>query len=361
MLAMPSSRLLFGVLPWYSVLIVTGICAALFIASREEKRLSLPKDTVVDLALWAIPLGVIGARLYYVAFAWDTFASDPISILYVWQGGLAIYGGIIGGLAGVLLFSWRRRIPPGRLTDIIVPGLALAQSLGRWGNYFNMEAYGLPITDPAWQFFPAAVLIPGASGSTWHMATFFYESMWNLMVFTVLMFIRKRLRRPGDATLWYIVLYGSGRLIIEGLRMDSLYAGSGTVRISQLLAVAMCIGVLAIFLFRSLHHLGKGQLLRSGITLTAAIGLMLLPRPAAAFSGYEAAWAVQNILTLIAVALLPRLRAVPACISVVLTIALRWHLAVNGLGGVEASTLLCIAFSLTTITGAIAAYPAEKR
>ena len=107
---MPSSRLILGIVPWYSVLIVSGICVALFLCTREEKRLGLKEDTTVDLALYVIPSGIVGARLYYVAFSWPMFRDDPLSILKIWNGGLAIYGAILGGLIGVCLFSWRRRI-----------------------------------------------------------------------------------------------------------------------------------------------------------------------------------------------------------------------------------------------------------
>lgn len=237
--AVPYSRYLIGSLPWYSVLIVSGILCAILLCSREEKHLGLPQDTVIDLALWVVPFGVIGARAYYVLFSWEMFASDPISVFYVWQGGLAIYGGVIGGVIAVMLFAWRKRINPLILTDMIVPTLALAQAIGRWGNYFNMEAYGAPITDPAWQFFPAGVLIPSADGYTWHMATFFYESAWNLAVFGILWFlIRKRKKRHGVVTLWYALLYGAGRFMIEGLRTDSLMAGG--LRVSQLLSLLLC-------------------------------------------------------------------------------------------------------------------------
>lgn len=248
-LATPYSRLFLGLLPWYSVLIVTGICLALWLSIREEKRLGLPKDTVVDLALWVIPLGIIGARIYYVAFAWDTFAPNPISILYIWRGGMAIYGGIIGGFIGIVLFARRRLLPLASLTDMIAPGLALAQAIGRWGNYFNMEAYGAEITHAAWQFFPAGVFIPAEGGGTWHMATFFYESLWDALVFVTLMLFRPRVRRSGDTTLWYFLLYGAGRLVIEGLRTDSLMASS--LRVSQLLSALLCLGVVIVFVFRA--------------------------------------------------------------------------------------------------------------
>lgn len=248
MFATPYSRYIAGTLPWYSVLIVIGICAAVLVAAREEKRLGLPKDTTVDLALWVIPFGIVGARLYYVAFAWDVFKNSPLSILKIWEGGVAIYGGIIGGLVAGLIFSRVKKIPAGKLADMVAPGLALAQAIGRWGNYFNMEAYGAAVTDPKWQFFPAAVLIPSLDGGSWHMATFFYESMWNLLVFAALMLTRRRMRRDGDVFLWYAALYGAGRFVIEGLRTDSLMSGS--LRVSQLLSIALCAGVGVVFLLR---------------------------------------------------------------------------------------------------------------
>ncbi|MBR3763158.1 MAG: prolipoprotein diacylglyceryl transferase [Clostridia bacterium] len=244
--AVPPSRYIFGHLPWYSVLIVTGILIAMTLCGREEKRLRLPEDTVLDLALLALPLGVIGARVYYVAFAWDTFAADPLAILRIWEGGLAIYGGILGGALAIVIIAHIKGRSPLLLTDMVLPTVALAQAIGRWGNYFNMEAYGAPITNPAWQFFPVGVLIPAGEGYVWHMATFFYESMWNLGVFAVLWFIiRKRKKHHGVVTLWYALLYGAGRAIIEGFRTDSLMLGS--LRVSQLLSLLLA-GAAAIIL-----------------------------------------------------------------------------------------------------------------
>lgn len=236
--AVPYSRYIVGSVPWYSVLIVTGILICFILCSREEKRLKLPQDTVLDLALWVVPAGIIGARIYYVAFEWQSFAGDPLSVLYIWNGGLAIYGAVIGGALAILLFSWRRKISPLALMDMIAPTLALAQSIGRWGNYFNMEAYGGLITNPALQFFPIGVLIPHNGGYDWHMATFFYESMWNLAVFLVLWFvIRRRKKHNGVVTLWYMLLYGTGRFFIEGLRTDSLMLGG--LRVSQWLSAGL--------------------------------------------------------------------------------------------------------------------------
>ena len=239
--AVPPFRTLFGIIPVYSLMILAGIVTAFFLCCKEEKRLGLKPDTVIDLAFLVLPMGILGARAYYVLFNWGVFADDPVSILYIWQGGLAIYGGVIGGLMAILLFARLRRMNPLILTDMIVPTLALAQAIGRWGNYFNMEAYGAAITNPAWQFFPAGVLIPDASGAyTWHMATFFYESVWNVTVFAVLWFvIRQRKKHHGVVTLWYALLYGTGRAIIEGLRTDSLMVGA--FRVSQLLSLTLAL------------------------------------------------------------------------------------------------------------------------
>ncbi len=241
----PYSRFIVGSLPWYSVLIVTGIVIAFFLGVREEKRLSFPKDTMVDVTLCAVPFGIIGARLYYVAFSWEQFKDNLLSILYIWQGGIAIYGSVIGGLLAVMVYAQRKKLRLSSLLDMVVPGLALAQAIGRWGNYFNQEAFGPLISSPALQFFPFGVLV----GGDWHMATFFYESMWNLCVFLLLwLCVRKRQKQSGDVFAWYLLLYGAGRYWIEGLRTDSLMLGG--VRFSQLLSLALCLGVLGWFALR---------------------------------------------------------------------------------------------------------------
>lgn len=236
--AMPASRYFLGHLPWYSVLIVSSIIIGLVLCQHEEKRLHLPQDTVIDLSLCLLPAAIIGARLYYVIFSWETFASDWLRIFRIWEGGLAIYGGILAGALTLFLFCAVRHLSPLMLADMLVPVLALGQGIGRWGNYFNMEAYGRLITEPAWQFFPLAVLIPVDGVYEWHMATFFYESCMDGLIFLLLWFVlRKRKRWNGQLLATYLFLYGAGRAVIEGLRMDSLY--SGTFRVSQLLSIAL--------------------------------------------------------------------------------------------------------------------------
>jgi len=255
-MAIPYSRMIVGSLPWYSVLIVIGIALAIWLAGCEERRLELPRDTAVDLALVVVPCGIVGARLYYVVMSYHTFAADPWSIVRVWEGGIAIYGAVIGGALGAWLYARKKKLAYGTLADMAAPGLLLAQGIGRWGNYFNMEAYGPVITDVRLQFFPLAVLIPQGDGYVWHAATFFYESMWNLCGFAALWRIRKKQSGGGRLFAWYMVIYGSGRFIIEQLRQDSLYLGP--LRVSQYLSLALCIAA-GLFL---LYNAWKNQRMR---------------------------------------------------------------------------------------------------
>lgn len=250
MTAVPYSRMIFGVVPWYSFLIVCGAALAVFLSVKEEKRCGLPKDTIIDLTLWLLPFGIIGARIYYVAFAFDQFRDYPISILYIWEGGIAIYGAVIAGFLVIVLFCKKRNIPVLRVCDTVAPGVVLAQGIGRWGNYFNMEAFGEKITHPSFQFFPFGVLIPENGQYTWHMATFFYESIWDFGVFLLLIIFRKQRRgKTGDLFFMYLFFYSAGRIVIEDFRMDSLYASS--VRISQLLSLCLISFILIFLLFRA--------------------------------------------------------------------------------------------------------------
>lgn len=235
---------------WYGVLIALGIGLGILLAMRREKRLGLPRDTAVDLALIGVPAAIVGARLYYVIFSWDAYAADPLSALYVWEGGLAIYGGLIGGLLAGLAYARVKGLRFLTLCDLAAPSFALGQAVGRWGNFFNQEAYGAPVAAEWMKRFPVAVYI--RADGLWHYATFFYESAWCLLIVIFLLAAERRglFKRPGDIFFTYVLLYAVERALVEGLRADSLYLGP--VRVSQALSVCAIL-FSAIALARKAH------------------------------------------------------------------------------------------------------------
>ena len=276
-MGIPSSRYIFGTVPWYSVLIVIGAAAAIFLADREAKRQGFPQDTVIDLALRVLPLGILGARLYYVLFSWPLFRDRPLSVLYIWEGGLAIYGGLLAGCLTVFFFCRRRRLSVRAVLDLLAPGVALAQALGRWGNYFNQEAYGLPVSSPALRFFPLAVPIPENGTLVWHVATFFLASVLDLALCLFLLYGRRRLfRQSGDCFLFYLLFYAAGRLFLERLRMDSLMLGGG-IRVSQLLSVLACLLGLLLLAHRRRRRSAPWKAVQSvSLALALLAGLAVL-------------------------------------------------------------------------------------
>ena len=222
---------------WYGILIALGAFLAFLLADRRARAMGLPKDTAIDTALVALPAGVVGARAYFVLMHRESYP-DLSSILALRDGGLGIYGGIITGLICLWLYARRKKLKMRDLTDMAAPCVALAQAIGRWGNFLNEEAHGMEITNPCLRFFPVSVQIDG----TYYAAAFFYESVWCLMIFLVIYFGRRR--APGRDTLLYLTLYALERGIVESLRTDSLTIGP--VRASQLLSVLVLIAVFCI-------------------------------------------------------------------------------------------------------------------
>lgn len=226
---------------WYGILIAASLLLGTVLVMARERRFGLKKDDSLNFVLWAAPVSIICARAYYVAFSWDMYRDDIRQIFALREGGLAIYGAVLGGLLTAVVYCRVRRVPLGALCDLCAPALVLGQAIGRWGNYFNQEAYGRLITDPALAFFPMGVYIE--SLGEWHYATFFYESCWCFLVFAVLLWGERRraFRRSGDEFIAYAVLYAAERAVVEGLRTDSLMWMD--VRVSQLLSA----GVLLLF------------------------------------------------------------------------------------------------------------------
>ena len=260
---------------WYGILITLGIVLAfVYAAWRGKHREGVVLDDILDVGIATVVLGIIGARLYYVLTSLDQY-HDFWSVFAIWNGGLGIYGGIIGGCLGILLACRIKKLNWRKLFDMIAPGVMIAQVLGRWGNFFNGEAYGYPIGDTTQYFFFTKEFRLNSGEGTFfnlfrmglypndidpaHMVfvhpTFLYESMWNLIGFLLINLFYKRKKFDGQIALMYFTWYGFGRMFIEGLRTDSLYIFKGLIsesglRISQLVGlICFVVGLVLLILF----------------------------------------------------------------------------------------------------------------
>ena len=228
---------------YYGAIIAFGLILGVLYACRRSKDFGLKEDDLIDGVLWVTPFAIACARAYYVIFRWaEEYAANPISALYIWQGGLAIYGGVIGAVIGIIVFCKCRRIKPLVVLDVVSLSFLIGQSIGRWGNFFNREAFGAE-TDVLWK-----MGLMKASGEIIYVhPTFLYESLWNACGLLILHFASKRRKFDGQVALGYMAWYGLGRCMIEGLRSDSLYIGP--FRVSQLLAGVSCIIAVSILLW----------------------------------------------------------------------------------------------------------------
>ena len=236
----PSGFELFGFeIKFYGLIMSLAMLIGVWLACFLAKRRNIKSDDILLLALIVLPCSIVGARLYYCFFYEYNYTFWELFNLR--SGGLAIYGGVIGGIIGICIFAlvkrdWKIIL---LLMDVVAPCLILGQALGRWGNFFNQEAYGNLITNPSMQWFPFAVFIE--SKNAWYQATFFYESLWNIVGFVLLLLCYYKTRKTGTTTAFYLIWYGVGRTIIEGLRSDSLYIAGTTIRVSQALSVGLII------------------------------------------------------------------------------------------------------------------------
>lgn len=227
---------------WYGIIIAAGFLLAVYYAMRRADQFGLTQDNIIDMLICAVPLAIIGARAYYCLFSWNLYKDDPIRVLYIWEGGLAIYGGVIGAVIGLFLYTKVKKVKTSALLDIGGLGLLIGQSIGRWGNFMNREAFGAQ-TDSFLR-----MGLTDASGATIYVhPTFLYESVWNAIGLLILHFYSKRRKFDGQIFLMYLGWYGLGRMFIEGLRTDSLYVGASNLRVSQLLA-GICFLAVVIFL-----------------------------------------------------------------------------------------------------------------
>ena len=236
----------FGVdIHWYGIIIACALLVGVVLGVIEAKRRGYRAEMVLDFMLIAIPMAILGARIYYVASEWGLYSGNFWSVFAIWNGGLAIYGAVIGGVLAAFIFYKWQRVRVGTMMDIAAPSLVIAQAIGRWGNFVNQEAHGGLIANAKWHWFPMGVDI----GGSWYYATFFYESVWNVLVFIVLMLVRKRMKIRGGIFALYLIGYGFGRFWIEQLRTDSLWWGP--FRASQLLSAVLVLVAIAYLVIMS--------------------------------------------------------------------------------------------------------------
>ncbi len=239
---------------FYGIAIAIGLMLAVIYGMKRSKHFGLKEDDILDGVLWIVPLSILCARAYYCIFAWEEFASNPISVLYIWNGGIAIYGSVIGAFIGVVLFCLIKKVKLGAVLDLVALGFLIGQFIGRWGNFFNREAFGAATES----FFRMGLYNDVLQIWEYYHPTFLYESLWNLVGFIALHFLSRKRQYDGQIALGYVFWYGLGRTFIEGLRVDSLYIGS--FRISQLLAAISCFAAMTALVLLCFRRHDKDKL-----------------------------------------------------------------------------------------------------
>jgi len=238
---------------WYGVIIITGVIIGLFLATKEANRLGLKKDLIIDLMVFAVPIAIVFARIYYVTFEWNQYVNQPWwEVFAVWHGGIAIHGALIGAIFTAIIYTHIKKASFWQIADIVAPSLILGQAIGRWGNFMNQEAYGGAISEAAYnnfhQYLPNFIMNQMTIDGVMYHPTFLYESFWNLVVFILLLIFRRYNPIRGEVFLSYIMLYSIGRFVIEGMRMDSLYIGE--LRIAQIISVLLIVGAISLIVYR---------------------------------------------------------------------------------------------------------------
>jgi phosphatidylglycerol---prolipoprotein diacylglyceryl transferase len=260
----PPSPIIFEIGPfalrYYGVFIALGIAVGTWLTGRELERKGYDRALALDSLFFVVPLGFIGARIYHVVTDYDLYREDPFPAVFMVQnGGLGIYGAVIGGFLGLLIFSYFRNISPLAFADAAAPGVILAQAIGRWGNYFNQELFGRPSELP-WAIRIAPENRPiGFEDATSFHPTFLYEAIWNVLVCLVLLWVARRFAdrlKDGDIMLLYVSLYSVGRFFVEALRIDPAFLIGGTIRGNLFVSSVLALGFALILLLR---HSGSGR------------------------------------------------------------------------------------------------------
>ena len=228
---------------FYGAILAAGLLLAMIYSCRRGKVFGLKEDDILDGFLWITPLAIVCARIYYCIFSWEEYAADPISVLYIWNGGIAIYGSVIGAILGMAIFAKVKKVKLTAVLDLIMTAFLIGQFIGRWGNFMNREAFGAA-TD---SYFRMGLYNTVTSQWEYYHPTFLYESVWNMVGFAVLHLLAQKRRYDGQIALGYGAWYGLGRCMIEGLRVDSLWWGP--FRVSQVLAGVTCIAAVSLLAY----------------------------------------------------------------------------------------------------------------
>ena len=230
---------------WYGIILATGFLLGVLYCLKRSKEFGVTEDQILDGLFIVAPVAIICARIYYCIFNWSEYADNPISCLYIWEGGIAIYGSLIGAVLMTIVYTRWKKLPLKPVLDLVAMGFLIGQFIGRWGNFINREAHG-GVTDS----FLRMGLEDASGNITYYHPTFLYESLWNFVGFLFLHFYIKRRKYDGQIFTLYVAWYGLGRAVIEGLRTDSLYLFGTGIRVSQLLAAISCLIAVGFLIFR---------------------------------------------------------------------------------------------------------------
>ena len=237
---------------WYSIMILVGVLLGYSVAMAEAKRFGINKDYMFNLFFFMIIFAIVGARAYYVIFNWNYYSNHLTEIFQIWQGGLAIHGGILLGLLWTVIYTKKYKVSTFRILDIIVVGLLIGQAIGRWGNFFNGEAHGPATTITTLQslFIPEVIINGMKIDGVYYHPTFLYESLWCLIGFIIILIVRRRpYIKVGQVTAFYLVWYGIGRFLIESMRTDSLMFFG--LKAAQIVSIAMIIIGIILFIIKN--------------------------------------------------------------------------------------------------------------
>ncbi|WP_459480997.1 prolipoprotein diacylglyceryl transferase [Clostridium saccharoperbutylacetonicum] len=238
---------------WYGILIATGIVLGILISQYNCKWREVDYENLLNIVLWSLPIGIVGARFYYVIFEFDNYKNNIIDAFNIRNGGLAIHGGLIFAIGTALIYTKVKKLSFIQFADVAAPSIILAQALGRWGNFFNQEAHGDAVSYEFIKHFPMFIQKGMNIQGVYYNPTFLYESVWNISVFVILMLLLRKSKKNGIVFMTYIGLYSIGRFVIEGMRTDSLMLGN--IRMAQFVSLA---GVVAWIIFLAVSYYRVG-------------------------------------------------------------------------------------------------------